>query len=158
LLNDLRMVAHRVQDLVTYQFAIEFKTEVYRLIGASATAAQDFRWAAQVRDAASDVEADIAEGFARRNPREFVHFLRYALASLEEAATRLADGAARGHFATADLHLALTWSRRCRQAMLALQSSQRRYADAQDARAPPASRAARRRSKRRRRPDSETDR
>src|SRR5688572_21255398 len=86
------MGAKCVEDLVAYQFAVEFKLEVYRLIHESPDASRSFKFRSQLEDAASGVEATISEGFYRCRPKEFALFLRYALASLGEAETRLQDG------------------------------------------------------------------
>lgn len=79
------MGVERVEELVAYQFASEFKLEVYRLIDQSVGARRDFKFKAQLQDAASGMEATIVEGFGRRHAAEFAVFLRYALASLAEA-------------------------------------------------------------------------
>jgi four helix bundle protein len=123
------MGVQRVEDLTTFQFAIEFKTEVYRLLGESADAQRDFKYLDQLRGAVSDVEADIAEGFARRNPREFANFLRYAMASLAEANTRLQDGVARRYFSEPAVQMSLVWARRCKEALKGLHATQIRFAE-----------------------------
>jgi four helix bundle protein len=124
----LRGVVDRLEDLVAYQFAVEFKLEVYRLVEATGAARQDLRFKSQLCDAASGVEACIAEGFARRQPGEFAQFLRYALASLKEAEARLTDGIHRRYFERAACDSALTWARRCRAATEPLRISQLRRA------------------------------
>jgi four helix bundle protein len=78
----------------------------------------------QLRDAASGVPANIAEGFGRNNPAEFAQFIRYALASLREAETRLKDGIARGYWKEADCRMTLRWAERCRAAGWGLHRSQ----------------------------------
>ena len=87
----------------------------------------------QLREAASGISANVAEGFERNNPPEFVNFLRYSLASLAEARTRLKDGVQRGYFAEADCRLAFTWARRCRPVLLNLLRSQRHLIAADEA-------------------------
>jgi len=116
----------RYGDLVAYQWAGEMKREVYRLVAQSACAHRDLRFRDQLFAAASGVESNIAEGFARRTPREFAQFLRYALASLAETATRLQDGVDRGHFTRADIHQALQLTARCEHATRGLHASQSR--------------------------------
>ena len=84
----------------------------------------------------SGIERAVGEGFGRRRPAEFAQFLRYALASLAEAAVCLKDGISRKYFVEADCRLAFTWERRCRRALDNLLASQlRRARDA--ATAPP---------------------
>jgi four helix bundle protein len=84
-----------------------------------------------VRDAASGIEACIAEGFARFVPGEFAQFLRYALGSLKEAETRLTDGVHRSYFTAERCQLAFTWARRCRAVTAGLRASQEQFAEKQ---------------------------
>ena len=79
------MGVKRLEDLVAFQLAVEFKLEVYRLIRESPAARRDFRFRAQLSDASASVEACLAEGWHRYVAGEFVTFLRYARASLAEA-------------------------------------------------------------------------
>ncbi len=116
---------------MAFQWAAELKGEVYRLFAESATASRDFRYRDQVFAAASGVESNIAEGFARWRPREFGQFLRYALGSLAETRVRLSDGGPRGHFTAADLERALFCARQCERTLRALRASQQRLADRQ---------------------------
>jgi hypothetical protein len=121
-------MAKRLEDLVAFQFALEFKLEVYRLIDASPTAPRDFKFKDQLTDAAAGIERAMAEGFGRRKPLEFANSLRYALGSLAEAKTGLADGVLRRHFSSADCSVALTWAERCKSATKRLHASQLRLA------------------------------
>ena len=122
------MGAKRIEDLVTYQFAVEFRDEVQRLLRDSPTGARDFRFAAQLRDSASGVASTVTEGFHRRRPAEFAQFLRYSGASLAEARNWIQDGIGRGHWTAQDAGTALAWHDRCRQAIEALRASQARRA------------------------------
>ena len=125
------MPVHRLEDLVAYQFALEFKLEVYRIIDESAEMHHAYKYKEQLRDAASGIESCIAEGFARFVPGEFAQFLRYALGSLKEAETRLNDGVHRNYFALERCELAFTWARRCRAATAGLRASQEELAEKQ---------------------------
>ena len=120
------MVARRVEDLIAFQFATEFKLAVYDVISGSAKAQRSLKYREQLEDAAAGIERTVAEGFGRRNPAEFVQFLRYSLASLAEARTCLRDGIHRQYFVEADCEVAFTWARRCRRMLLNLLASQRR--------------------------------
>jgi four helix bundle protein len=120
------MGARKVEDLIAYQFAEEFKLAVYDLIDNSPLAQRSFKFRDQLQDAVSGIERTIAEGFGRRNPAEFVQFLRYALASLAESRTCLRDGIHRKYFGEVDCEPAFTWARRCRRTLLNLLASQRR--------------------------------
>src|SRR5262245_60668152 len=121
-------MAKRVEDLVAYQLAIEFKLEVQELIAGSSEARGDWKFRKQLQNAASGIDACQAEGFARDQPAEFVNFLRYALASLAEAKTRIKDGVLRGYFRESSCERALIWAERCRKVTVGLLASQRRLA------------------------------
>ena len=95
----------------------------------SATARGDLKYRDQLFDAAASVEANIAEGFGRYTPGQFVVFLRYALASLAECRTRLQDGVDRGHFRAADVERAIDYAARCEAATRALRASQHRLVE-----------------------------
>ena len=120
------MVAHSVEDLVAYQFAVQFKNEVYRLVSLSSEAQRDFKYRAQLEDAVGGIDANIAEGFGRRRPTEFANFLAYALGSIAEAKTRLHDGVMRGYFSASGCLAAMAWAGRCRQVTASLRESQLR--------------------------------
>lgn len=120
------MAARRVEDLIAYQFAEEFKLAVYDVINNSSSAQRSFKYREQLEDAAAGIERTVAEGFGRRQPAEFVQFLRYSLGSLAEARTCLRDGIHRKYFAEADCEVAFTWARRCKRTLLNLLASQRR--------------------------------
>lgn len=111
------MAARRVEDLIAYQFAEEFKLAVYDVINNSSSAQRSFKYREQLEDAAAGIERTVAEGFGRRQPAEFVQFLRYSLGSLAEARTCLRDGIHRKYFAEADCEVAFTWARRCRRTL-----------------------------------------
>jgi len=122
------MGARTLEDLVAYQFAEEFKLEVYALIEASPGARRDFEFRDQLRSAAAGISSTTSEGFGRRKAGEFALFLRYSLGSLRESKTHLQDGVDRGYFRHADCRMALTWAERCHQATLNLYRTQRRLA------------------------------
>jgi len=64
------MVFKRFEDIVAWQLADQLRKEV---IAASArgSLAKDYKFCAQIRDAANSGSSNIAEGFKRFNPREF---------------------------------------------------------------------------------------
>jgi four helix bundle protein len=122
------MPLQRIEDLVAFQFAGEFKLAVYDLIERHPDVKRSFKYRDQLDDAASGIERAVAEGFGRNHPGEFVQFLRYALGSLAEATTCIRDGIHRQFFTESDCEVAFTWGRRCKGALLNLQASQRRRA------------------------------
>jgi len=89
----------------------ELKLAVYALLKRPAVA-RDFEFCAQLRSAASSAPANIAEGFGRYRPREMAQYLRVANGSLMETASRIRDGADRGHFTPADIAPLLKLARR----------------------------------------------
>jgi four helix bundle protein len=116
------MPPHRLDDLIAFHLAHQFKLEVYRILATTA-AGRDLRYAAQLRTSASSVEANIAEGFYRLTPREFARFLLIARASLAESEVRLIDGIDRGHFSRADCADVMTLTKRTGAAIMALRKS-----------------------------------
>jgi four helix bundle protein len=109
------VVARRVEELVVWQLGNELREQVHALFDTSA-AAYDFKFRDQVRDAASSVPRNVAEGFGRYRHKEFAQFLTIARGSLFEVADHLQDGVLR-HYWTQDMirhHLAL-----CRRSIAA---------------------------------------
>jgi four helix bundle protein len=117
------MAIRKLEEMNAYLLAVDFKLRVYKLIREHPRVERDFRYCAQLRDSASDVEAAIAEGWRRFVAREMAQFLRYALASLEEAKTRLKDGIHRGYFTDDECRETLTIGNRCGAATMALWKS-----------------------------------
>ena len=120
------MGVKNLEDLIAYQLAVESKKAVYRLVQAHPRADQDLRYRGQLFDAAASVESNIAEGWRRFAPRDMSRFLKYALGSNEEVRRRITDGVHRGHFSDASCASALTLSRRCGAATMALWKSLQR--------------------------------
>jgi len=149
------MAVRTYQELIAWQTAELFKEEVVRLVEASIAATRDFKFRSQILEAASGVSSSIVEGFLRFRPREFAHFLDYALGSLGEAELRLYDGIRRGYFKARDCEAAFLFARRCLTASVRLKRSQERFGGGR--RKPkPSSRAAQRsRNKRPARPPDE---
>ena len=104
----------------TYQLALEFKAEVYRIAGSNRRVQEDERYRSQMFDAAASVAANISEGWARFSAAEFCQFLRYARASLEESQTWLHDGVSRGYFKSEEVVPALRLASRCAAATIGL--------------------------------------
>jgi four helix bundle protein len=114
------MGVRRLEDLVAFRLAVEFKLLVYRLLNEHPSAQRDVRYKDQLREAASSVEANLAEGWRRYHARDMAQFVRFALASLEEAKVRIRDGVHRGHFSDRDCQPALVLADRCGAATMAL--------------------------------------
>ncbi len=85
------MTAHNIYELAVFQLYDQLMKSV-EAATATGRVAMDFKFCDQVNDAALDVTADVAEGFARFYPGEFARFLDYAIASLAEVRMRLEAG------------------------------------------------------------------
>jgi four helix bundle protein len=114
------MGVKRLEDLVAYQLAVEFKKQVYALVRANAEANRDFRYRSQLFEAVASVEANLAEGWRRFGAGEMAQFIRFGLASLEESKRRLKDGVHRGYFTDEQCESVLVPGNRCGAAMMAL--------------------------------------
>lgn len=117
------MCVQRLDDLTAFQLAVDFKLEVYRLIRESPGARGDWRYRAQLTDAASSVESCITEGWHRYRAGAMIPFLVYSRASLAEAERWLKDGVDRGYFGHNAIVGALTTGGRCGAALTNLRKS-----------------------------------
>ena len=86
----------RFQDLVAWRLAHELKRYA-DAVCEKPQVKRDFRFAAQLRDAAASGPANIAEGFGRHFHREFARFARIARASEIEVINHLIDARDRGY-------------------------------------------------------------
>jgi four helix bundle protein len=86
----------RFEDLVAWQLAVELRDRVFA-ITATDPAARDSGFCNQIQRSTRSVPANIAEGFGRYYPREFVRFLRIAVASLQETKNHLHEAQMRGY-------------------------------------------------------------
>lgn len=110
----------RLDDLIAYQRALEFKAEVYRIARESDRVQRDDQFRAQLLNATASIAANIAEGWGRFSASEFCQFLRYARASVEESRVWLEDGVARGYFGAATIDPAINRARQCEAAIMGL--------------------------------------
>ena len=122
------MGVKKLEDLVAFLLAVEFKRGVYRIVRASPDAWADLRYRSQIFDAARSVEANIAEGWKRFSAGDMARFFRIALGSLEEAKRRLMDGVDSGYFTEADCADTLVLGNRCGAALTALSKTMREFA------------------------------
>lgn len=93
----LGMTARRYQELEVWQLCEEIRQRVLAETTRKLPS-WDRSFCDQIRDAAEDATADVAEGFVRFKPREFAQFLGYALSSLAEVRERTRHGHHRGYF------------------------------------------------------------
>ena len=76
------------KDLILWQKALDLAVLVHQ----SCTAlppSETYGLASQMRRAATSIPSNIAEGYARRSPKEYLYFLRVARGSLAELETQL---------------------------------------------------------------------
>ncbi len=88
------MGAKSHKELIAWQLADALRREIYSLISGGLAAA-DLRFRSQAEDAASSTCRNLAEGFARFNPREFAQYARYSASSNCEVGDLIEDGLAR---------------------------------------------------------------
>ncbi len=87
---------------MVWQLGNELRDRVHA-ITANAPVSDDWRFRNQMRDAASSVARNIAEGFGRYRHREFAQFLSVARGSVFELADHLRDGAARRYWSSGEV-------------------------------------------------------
>ncbi len=93
--------AWRLEDLVIWQLAVQLRDEIIQLTNSGRVVAdRDFR--EQIRDSASSVPRNVAEGFGLFQPRLFAKHLRLARGSLFETKNHLVDGNTRKYFSDDD--------------------------------------------------------
>lgn len=80
----------RFADLDIHKLAVQLQRDVFRLTAQRAVS-RDYKFAAQIRDAARGGPRNIAEGFSRGAPFEFREFLSYAKASIAETKNHVED-------------------------------------------------------------------
>jgi four helix bundle protein len=128
------MGVKKLEDLVAFLLAVEFKRGIHRVVRASPDAWADLRYRSQIFDAARSVEANIAEGWKRFSAGDMARFFRIALGSLEEAKRRLMDGVDSGYFTAKDCADTLELGNRCGAALTGLWKTLREFAKQPDRR------------------------
>lgn len=89
------------RDLTIWQKAMLLTTNIYQATG-SFPQGELFGLTSQLRRSAVSIPSNIAEGYGRRNDREFRRFLRIVIASLYELQTQIAIAVAVGFLAESD--------------------------------------------------------
>ena len=77
------------RDLIVWQKAIQFATEIYK-VTSSFPATEQYGLTNQLRRAIVSVSSNIAEGSKRGSKKDFTHFLRMAQGSCAEIETQIA--------------------------------------------------------------------
>jgi four helix bundle protein len=96
--REVMAAADRFEDLVTWQRMYELSVEIWRATS-TGPASRDFDYRNQIRDASDSTHRNVAEGFGRYSPAQFVQFLDISRASAEETRALLKKGLAVGHLA-----------------------------------------------------------
>ena len=78
----------RFEDLIAWQKARELAKSIYQITN-EGDFAKDFGFRDQIRRAAVSTMSNIAEGFERKNPADFMRFLLIAKASCAEVRSQL---------------------------------------------------------------------
>lgn len=120
----------RLDDLIVWQLACEFEGRVIDLLRRTPAAGRDFKFAAQLTDAATSVPSNVTEGFHRFRAGEFAQFLRYARGSLAEAEKRLHTGVRKNYFRRGEIDPLLRLARRLGKGMANFQDYLTRQAAA----------------------------
>lgn len=97
-----KVSARNYRELIVWQEAIKIAKAVYELTG-KFPKLETYALADQIRRAAVSVPSNIAEGQARKAPRDFRRFLHIALGSLAEADTQLVLAQEFGYLSREDI-------------------------------------------------------
>jgi four helix bundle protein len=113
------MGAKSHEELHAWQLAVELRDEVLRET-LRRPWKDDCRFRDQIREAASGVPSNIAEGFGRFQHADFARFLDFARGSLGELETRLGETVVRGLLTQPRLEHLLALANRTRRALVRL--------------------------------------
>ncbi len=116
------MQAHRYQDLLAWQKAIEFVQAVYA-ISSKFPQEEMLGLKSQLRRAAVSVPSNIAEGQGRASRGEFLQFLGHARGSLYEIETQIVIASNLRYFSVEDRDLLLAEAQRLGRILNALIAS-----------------------------------
>jgi four helix bundle protein len=122
------MGVKRYQNLACWQLGTELKEQIFALT-ARTLAARDGRFCAGIREASRSVTNNIAEGFERYLPGEFLRFLDFSRASLGETKEGLPDALALGYIDVVEFRRLWHLAVRTGMATAALQAYLRRCCD-----------------------------
>ncbi len=95
-MSEERRPIRRFEDLIAWQRARALTREIYAVTNRGSFA-RDFSLKDQIRRAAVSAMSNIAEGFERKNPREFHQFLSIAKSSCAELRSQLYVALDAGH-------------------------------------------------------------
>ena len=96
------MCARRFEDLTVWQLGDEIRQKVFELTE-TGKVCTDFRFRNNLRDAASSINRNIAEGFGRYKHKEFAQGLNVSSGSVSEVRDQLIDGCKRRYWTEAKI-------------------------------------------------------
>ena len=79
---------NRYRELTVWQKSMKFVADIYKLTQ-NIPEIEKFGLTSQIRRSAVSIPSNIAEGFGRRLPKEFIRFLRISISSLFELQAQL---------------------------------------------------------------------
>jgi four helix bundle protein len=79
----------RFEDIKAWQEARVLSKIIYNAVKSDKGFSKDYKFSAQIQDAAVSAMSNIAEGFSRRTKKEFVQFLFIAKGSIAEVQSQL---------------------------------------------------------------------
>ena len=79
---------NRYRELTVWQKRMKFVEDIYKLTQ-NFPDIEKFGLTSQIRRSAVSIPSNIAEGFGRRFPKEFIRFLRISISSLFKLKTQL---------------------------------------------------------------------
>jgi four helix bundle protein len=109
-------MARRHQDLICWQLANELRQLIIKHTAEGTSAAKDYRFTSNLRDAISSVCRNQAEGFAKYFHKPQKPYFKTARSSLAETEDGILDGHQRGHFSE---EVATQMNALCRRAIVA---------------------------------------
>jgi four helix bundle protein len=119
-------MARRYEDLDAWRLADRLRQEIIALTE-TGSASLDFRFRDQTRDAASSAARNIAEGFGRFRPRDFLRFMQFSISSTMEASDLITDGIEREYFNVSSIKAVTHLVQRSLQVLRRLLPSLKRF-------------------------------
>jgi four helix bundle protein len=114
------------RDLIAWQKAMDFVTEVYR-VSRNFPQEELYGLTSQLRRCSVSVPSNIAEGQGRLSPNDFKHFISMALGSLMESETQVLIGYRLSYISQGDCEDLLERTREIGRLLNGLAKSDLRY-------------------------------
>lgn len=82
------MYLQSYKELIVWQISVELVKEIYKLT-ANFPKSEVYGLSSQMQRSAVSIPSNIAEGYSRKNLKEYIHFLRIAYGSATELETQI---------------------------------------------------------------------